>query len=188
MQSAFLTRTLSMPLREEHRRTDAEGRCHFQCQPTRLPCRRRCNQRRCAVAERAARRTREKQAVPGCVTSWRVRKSLAEDNDRGKQSRWSGLLTKRQFAYQVERGRTGLRMEKAVLLILSSAWVGNPIKNVWCCGVHMKGRAFPQAGYSGDSGAWPAPRPARQEHDVEAGFRQPRQLQRRRGVLWWIWW
>ena len=67
-------RTLSMPLREEHRRTDAEGRCHFQCQPTRLPCRRRCNQRRCArgAAERVAPRTREKTAVPRCVNSWRV--------------------------------------------------------------------------------------------------------------------
>ena len=116
------------------------------------------------------------------------KQTLAGANDRGQQSRWSGLLTKRQFAYQVERGRTGLRMEKAALLILSSASVGNPIKNIWCCGVHVKGRAFPQAGDSGDSGAWPAPRPAGQEHDVEAGFRQPRQLQRRRGVLWRIWW
>ena len=139
-----------------------------------------------SVDAQSVRPSIDAQSVPSSLSP--VSKPLAEDNDRGQQSRWSGLLTKRQFAYQVERGRTGLRMEKAALLILSSASVGNPIKNVRCCGVHMKGRAFPQAGDSGDSGAWPPPRPAGQEHDVEAGFRQPRQLQRRRGVLWWIWW
>ena len=62
-------RTLSMPLREEHRRTDAEGRCHFQCQPTRLPCRRRCNQRRIVAAEREwhAERGRSKRCLDASI-------------------------------------------------------------------------------------------------------------------------
>ena len=83
-------------------------------------------------------------------------------------------------------------MKRTALLLLSSASVIESdsllvllvllvLSSVQCSA--YKRYIAPRTGDRGDSGARPAPRPAGQEHDVEAGVRQPRQLQRRRSVL-----
>ena len=120
-----------------------------------------------------------------------VRPSVpTEDDDRYADAR--KRVFKRFVNLRIERGRAG-RMKRTALLLLSSASVIESdsllvllvvllvLSSVQCSA--YKRYIAPRTGDRRDSGARPAPRPAGQEHDVEAGVRQPRQLQRRRSVL-----